>query len=166
MQVFIYWKFALHVSGCLTHASSGVNQTVIAASGTVHSVRATVGYSSGPELEHDHGQTGKLPWILLCKLAVNKTKYAFILLRSNEIQQYPCVYLLQIYSTCFGCLSHPSSGIHQTVTAASGTGHSVRATTFRQRGLYATLAEGCCSDTMTCTRSCSYSLMYSWWWVR
>ena len=58
-----------------------------------------------------------------------------ILIRSNEMQQYAVVYLLQNYSTCFGCLSHPSSGIHQTVTAASGTGHSVRATTFRQRGL-------------------------------
>jgi len=30
---------------------------------------------------------------------------------------------IQNYSTCFGCLSHPSSGVHQTVTAASGTGH-------------------------------------------
>ena len=58
-----------------------------------------------------------------------------ILIRSNEMQQYVGVYLLQNYYTCFGCLSHPSSGAHQTVTAASGTGHSVRATTFRQRGL-------------------------------
>ena len=47
------------------------------------------------------------------------------------MQQYAGVYLLQNYSTCFGCLSHLSSGVHQTVTAASGTGHSVRATTFR-----------------------------------
>ena len=56
----------------------------------------------------------------------------------NNIQRdatYAGVYLLQNYSTCFGCLSHPSSGVHQTVTAASGAGHSVRATTFRQRGL-------------------------------
>jgi len=30
----------------------------------------------------------------------------------------------------------------------------------------ATLEEGCCSDTMTCNRGCSYSFMYSWWWVR
>ena len=52
-----------------------------------------------------------------------------ILIISNEMQQYAGVYLLQNYSTCFGCLSHPSSGVHQTVTAASGTGHSVRATT-------------------------------------
>ena len=58
-----------------------------------------------------------------------------ILVRSNEMQQYAGVYLLQNYSTCFGCLSHSSSGVHKTVTAASGTGHSVRATTFRQRGL-------------------------------
>jgi len=49
--------------------------------------------------------------------------------------QYAGVYLLQNYSSCFGRLSHPSSGVHQTVTAVSGTGHSVRATTSRQRGL-------------------------------
>jgi len=51
------------------------------------------------------------------------------------MQQYAGVYLLQNYSTYFGCLSHPSSGVHQTVTAASGTGHSVRATTFHHSGL-------------------------------
>ena len=39
------------------------------------------------------------------------------------MQQYAGVYLLQNYSTCFGCLSHPSSGVHKTVTADSGTGH-------------------------------------------
>ena len=50
------------------------------------------------------------------------------------MQQYAGVYLLQNYSTRFGRLSHPSSGV-QTVTAASGTGPSVRTTTFRQRGL-------------------------------
>ena len=46
-----------------------------------------------------------------------------ILIRANEMQQYAGVYLLQNYSACFGCLSHPSSGVHQTVTIASGTGH-------------------------------------------
>ena len=58
-----------------------------------------------------------------------------VLIRSNKMQQYAGFYLLQKYSACFGCLSHPSSGVYQIVTAASGTGHSVRATTFRQRGL-------------------------------
>jgi len=51
------------------------------------------------------------------------------------MQLYAGVYLLQNYSTCFGCLSHPSSGVHQILTAASGTGHSVRETTFRQSSL-------------------------------
>jgi len=51
------------------------------------------------------------------------------------MQQCAGIYLLQIYSTCFGCPSHPSSGVHKTVTAASGTGHSNSATNFLQRGL-------------------------------
>ena len=48
-----------------------------------------------------------------------------ILIRSNNMQQHAGIYLLQNYSTCFGCPSHPSSGVHKTVTAASGTGHSI-----------------------------------------
>ena len=62
-----------------------------------------------------------------------KSRYS-ILIRSNKIQQYADIYLLQNRSTCFGWPSHPSSGVHKTVTAASGTGHSVRATTFLRRG--------------------------------
>jgi hypothetical protein len=31
--------------------------------------------------------------------------------------------ILQVHSTCFGCQPHPSSGVHKTVTTASGTGH-------------------------------------------
>ena len=108
--------------GRLSHPSSGVHQTVTAASGTAHIVRSTTFRQRG-------------------------------LIRQN-------------YSTCFECLSHPSSGVHQTVTAASGIAHIVRSTIFRQRGLKATMAEDCWSDNMSCTRSCSYSLMYSWWWVR
>ena len=83
-----------------------------------------------------------------------------VLIRSNKMQQYAGIYLLQNHSTFFGCPSHPSSGVHKTVTAASGTGHSNNiATTFLQRGQLATFQKGCCSDTMTCTRSCSYSFM-------
>ena len=40
------------------------------------------------------------------------------------MQQYAGIYLLQNYCTCFGCLSQPSSGVHQTLTAASGVGDS------------------------------------------
>jgi len=41
------------------------------------------------------------------------------------MQQYAGIYLPQNHSICFGCPSYPSSGVHKTVTAASGT-----ATTF------------------------------------
>ena len=58
-----------------------------------------------------------------------------ILIRSIKIQQYRGIYLLQNHSTCFGCPSHSSPGVHKTVTAASGTGHSIWATTFLLRGL-------------------------------
>jgi hypothetical protein len=58
------------------------------------------------------------------------------------MQHYAGIYLLQNHSTCFGCPSHPLSGVHKTVTAASGTGHSIRVTTFLQRDLKVTLEEG------------------------
>ena len=48
-----------------------------------------------------------------------------IIIRSNKMQQYAGIYLLQNYSTGFGCPSHLSSGVHKIVTAASGTGHSI-----------------------------------------
>ena len=40
----------------------------------------------------------------------------------------------KITLTCFGCPSHPSSGVPKTVTTASGTGHSIWATTFLHVG--------------------------------
>jgi len=56
------------------------------------------------------------------------------------MQQYAGIYLLQNYSTYFRCPSHPSSGVHETVTAASGTGHSNSATAFLQRALIKVVA--------------------------
>ena len=37
------------------------------------------------------------------------------------MQQYADIYLLLNYSTCFGRPSRPSSGVHKTAVAASGT---------------------------------------------
>ena len=51
------------------------------------------------------------------------------------MQQYAGMYLLQNHSLhVLGLQSHPSSGEHKTVTAASGTCHGISATTFL-RGL-------------------------------
>jgi len=46
--------------------------------------------------------------------SVHRDSIRDVLIRSNEMQQYASVYLLQNYSTCFGCLSHPSPEVHQT----------------------------------------------------
>jgi len=64
--------------------------------------------------------------------------------------QYKAVYLLFCkftHSTCFECQPHPSSGVHKTLTTASGTGHIFRAATSLQRGQVnlATLAGGSCT---------------------
>ena len=45
--------------------------------------------------------------------------------KSNKMQQYADIYLLLNYSTCFGRPSRPSSGVHKTVVAASGTYHTI-----------------------------------------
>jgi hypothetical protein len=63
------------------------------------------------------------------KINVKKSFYIkladFTLIRSNKLQQYAGIYLVQNHSTCFGYLSLTSSGVHKRVTAASGTGHSI-----------------------------------------
>ena len=41
------------------------------------------------------------------------------------MQQYSDIYLLLNYSTCFGRPSRPSSGVHKTVVAASGTDRTI-----------------------------------------
>ena len=72
--------------------------------------------------------------------------------------------LLQDHSTCFGCLPHASSGVHKTLTTASGTGHNIGAASSLQRGQVPDLARldgGSCTNIMTCTGGCSYSLMNS-----
>ena len=55
--------------------------------------------------------------------------------------------ILQVHSTCFGCQSHPLSGVHKTVTTASGTGHIFYAATSCQRdpASWATLEGGSCT---------------------
>jgi len=55
-----------------------------------------------------------------------RASYVYI----NKIQQDATVhrylFTAKSLSTCFGCSSHPSSGEHKTITAVSGTGHTVK----------------------------------------
>ena len=49
------------------------------------------------------------------------------------MQQYADIYLLLNYSTCFRRPSLPSSGIHKTVVAASGTDHTIWGASFLKK---------------------------------
>ena len=51
------------------------------------------------------------------------------------MQPYGGIYLLSNYFTCFGCHCTHHQEYEKTIIAASGTGHGIRVTTFRQRGL-------------------------------
>jgi len=53
--------------------------------------------------------------------------------KSNEMQLYADIYLLLNYSTCFGRPSRPSSGVHKSVVAASGTDHTIWGASFFKR---------------------------------
>ena len=59
--------------------------------------------------------------------------------KSNKIQQYADIYLMLNYSTCFGRPSRPSSGVHKTVVAASGTDHNIWGASFSKRDQIRTL---------------------------
>ena len=50
--------------------------------------------------------------------------------KSNKMQQYADIYLLLNYSTCLGRPSRPSSGVHKTVVASSGTDHTIWGASF------------------------------------
>jgi len=96
--------------------------------------------------------------------------------KSNKIQQYADINLLLNYSTYFGRPYHPSSGVHKTVVAVSGTGHTIWGASFFRHDqirtalsfspYLVTFKEACFLDSMTCTRGCNYSFMYSRWSAR
>ena len=82
---------------------------------------------------------------------VRKTTINFITFRlkkSNKMQQYADIYLLLNYSTCFGRPSRPSSGVHKTAVAASGTDHTIWEASFFR------FEKACSPDSMICTRGC------------
>ena len=70
--------------------------------------------------------------------------------------------ILQAQSTCFGCQLHPSSGVHKTVTTASGTGHISYAANSLQRGqAWPCWREVAAQHSMTSTGGSCYSFVYS-----
>ena len=56
-----------------------------------------------------------------------------IYVQRDATQSSPFI-ILQVHSTCFGCQPHSSSGVHKTVTTASGMGHIFCAALSLERG--------------------------------
>jgi len=59
--------------------------------------------------------------VILCLWSVHRWPKLIIVQR--DATQSSLFIILRVHSTCFGCQPHPSSGVHKTVTTASGTGH-------------------------------------------
>ena len=77
------------------------------------------------------------------------------------MQQYADIYLLLNYSTCFRSPTRPSSGVHKTVVAASGTDHTIWGASFLKRPYLVKFEKACSPDSTMCTRGCNYTFMYS-----
>ena len=48
-------------------------------------------------------------------------RWSILIIVQGDATQSSLFIILQVHSTCFGCQLHPSSGVHKTVTTASGT---------------------------------------------
>ena len=86
-------------------------------------------------------------------------RWSILIIVEWDATQSSLFIILQVHSTCFGCQPNPSSGVHKIVSTASGTGHNFFAATSLQRGQVGHVGGS------TSTGGCSYSFVYSWWWV-
>jgi len=68
------------------------------------------------------------------------------------------------HSTCFGCQPYPSSGVHKTVTTASGTGHNFCAATLK--GSSCTVPEAVVTVLCTTDDGCGWHPKHVQWTCR
>jgi hypothetical protein len=91
--------------------------------------------------------------------------YILIIIQRDATQSSLSI-ILQVHSTCFGRRPHPSSGVHKTVTTTSGTGHIFLCSYLPPPWpVWPRWREVAAQYSMTSTGGCSYSFVYSWWWV-
>ena len=77
---------------------------------------------------------------------VQQRKNFVLITVQRDATQSSLFIILPVHSTCFWCQPLPSSGVHKTVTTASGSGHIFCAATAFHRG--------------QATGGCSYSFVY------
>jgi len=75
-------------------------------------------------------------------------RWSILLTVQRDATQSSLFIILQVHSTCFECQTHPSSGVHKTVTTASCTGHIFMCSYLRPTWpSLATLEGGRCTAT-------------------
>ena len=100
-----------------------------------------------------------------------------LIIVQRDATQSSLFIIQQVHSTCFGCQPNPPSGVHKTVTTASGTGHMFCAATPLQRGqvtkqsIYYSASSLYVFRVSTkpiirSTQKCNYSLQRSQGWLR
>jgi len=62
-------------------------------------------------------------------------RWSILIIVQQDATQSSLFIILQVHSTCFWCQPRPSSGVHKTVTTASGSGHIICAATSLPRDL-------------------------------
>jgi len=80
-----------------------------------------------------------------------------IIIVQRDATQSSLFSILGVHSTCFGCQLHPSSGVHKTVTTASGTG---AATSLHHGQAWPRWREVAAQTNMTSTGGCNYSFVF------
>ena len=88
----------------------------------------------------------------------NSGAKGLIIVQRDETQSSLFI-ILQVHCACFGYRPHPSSGAHETVTTASGTGHIFLCSYLPPTR--PTLEGGSYTKNMTSTGGCSYGFVYS-----
>ena len=88
-------------------------------------------------------------------------RWSILIIVQRDATQSSLFIILQVHSTCFAYQPHPSSGVHKTLTTASGTGHAVLCSYLPPT--WPTWPSW--REVAAQYRRLSYSFVYSWWWV-
>jgi len=80
--------------------------------------------------------------------------------------QHKAVFIiLQVHSTYFGCQPHPSSGVHKSVTTASGTGYIFCAGSTESLNITFSILSGALIKLQRARESaCESKVTESWTW--
>jgi len=119
-SLFIILQVHSTCFGCQPQPSSGVHETVTTASGTVQLPPSNVAKLAWPRWREVAAQNN-MTTIYKFYVYGSMHRWSILIIVQRDATQSSLFIILQVHSTCFQCQPHPSSGVHKTVTTASGT---------------------------------------------